>query len=167
MTHQEFTERVNLNVGAYYFDKVIHPDYMRSNLDKDAWCKLWKKNGGYQRALDWEIMQKNALLMTNEKNEKNIQILRTERAELINENTALLERNKELCQKVIELKEASVKMTAEIEQLIEISETYSSAELRQLVIDKIGFKAYIAYKIEHDKNIWAMDKEELIKTLTA
>jgi len=160
MTHQEFTERVNLNVSPYYFDHYVHPVYMKSELDKDAWCKLWKRNGGYQQAYDWERMMRTSCSDAIDKHVKRIDDLNKKIEELERENRELRTRNNEL-------EEESKNMTSEIEQLIEISETYSSAELRQLVIDKIGFKAYIAYKIEHDKNIWAMDKEELIKTLTA
>ena len=50
-------------------------------------------------------------------------------------------------------------------ELLEISETYSSAELRKVVIDIIGFKAYISYKFEHDKCIWQIDRDEIIKRM--
>ena len=160
MTHQEFTERVNLNVSPYYFDNYVHPVYMRSELDKDAWCKLWKKNGGYQQAYDWERMQHITCSNAIDKHVKRIDDLNKEIEQLVRENKELRTRNNEL-------EEETKNLTAEIEQLIEISETYSSAELRQLVIDKIGFKAYISYKLEHGKNLWEMDKDDLIKTLSA
>ncbi len=50
-------------------------------------------------------------------------------------------------------------------ELLEISEKYSSAELREIVINAIGFKAYITYKFEHDKCIWQLDRDEIINRM--
>ena len=38
-------------------------------------------------------------------------------------------------------------------------------ELRELIINEIGFKAYIAYKLENDMNIWQLDKDAIIDNL--
>ena len=47
-------------------------------------------------------------------------------------------------------------------ELLEISEKYSSAELREIVINAIGFKEYISYKFEHNMAIWQLDRDEII-----
>ena len=50
-------------------------------------------------------------------------------------------------------------------ELLEISEKYSSAELREIVINAIGFKEFISYKFEHDMTIWQLDRDEIINRI--
>lgn len=42
MTQQEFTNRVKVEVSTKEFD-AIHEVYMNSDLDKDAFCRMWVK----------------------------------------------------------------------------------------------------------------------------
>ena len=49
--------------------------------------------------------------------------------------------------------------------LIDRSEKYADAELRKYVIEEIGFKNYIAYKMEKGYNLWQLDKDEILKSL--
>lgn len=42
MLHEEFTKRVGISVSYQEFD-AIHVVYMASELDKDEFCKAWKK----------------------------------------------------------------------------------------------------------------------------
>lgn len=51
------------------------------------------------------------------------------------------------------------------ETLIDISEEASSISLREFIINHIGFKAYISYKLKQRKAIWAMDMDMLISSL--
>lgn len=54
MLKQEFEDRVGITVsGDYYYDQ-IEPEYMKSTLDKDAWCKQWKRNHGIQKVIQYE-----------------------------------------------------------------------------------------------------------------
>lgn len=59
MLLQEFAARTGLEPTYKYFFEVIHEDYMKSNLDKDAFCKQWKKQGGYQKAYDAICKERN------------------------------------------------------------------------------------------------------------
>ena len=52
MTIQEFTDRTGFAPTESYYHSVIEPEYMASNIEKDAWCKQWKRNGGIQKAYD-------------------------------------------------------------------------------------------------------------------
>lgn len=54
MLQKEFEERVKFEVSADCYHKCIEPEYNASQLDKDEWVKEWKKNGGIQKAYDWE-----------------------------------------------------------------------------------------------------------------
>lgn len=55
MTRQEFQSRVGIKVSQSCYETLIEPAYMNSDLDKDAWCKQWKRNGGVQKVIDFEI----------------------------------------------------------------------------------------------------------------
>ena len=50
MLLQEFTKLTGFTPTEEYFNGVIHPVYMVSSMDKVAWCKKWKRNGGVQTA---------------------------------------------------------------------------------------------------------------------
>lgn len=162
MLISEFIDRTGFRPTEDYYHTVIEPEYNRSNLDKDAWCKQWKKNGGIQKAYD--AMCKQAAreylrVLSLEEDNKNlrnqIDSLRSDNKDLSNTNKQLLNDRKERIDERI----------AMAYELLEISETYSSAELRNIVIDIIGFKAYISYKFEHDKNIWQLDRDEIIERM--
>ena len=49
--------------------------------------------------------------------------------------------------------------------LIDRSEKSADAELREYVIENIGFKDYISYKMEKGYNLWQLDKDEILKSL--
>ena len=51
------------------------------------------------------------------------------------------------------------------ETLIDISEEASSSSLREFIINHIGFKAYITYKLKQNKAIWAIDTDMLTSSL--
>ena len=59
MTQQEFTKRTGFYPTAEQFN-AIHELYMKSDKDKDAWCKEWKRNGGVE-----EYSKANALEIAN------------------------------------------------------------------------------------------------------
>lgn len=162
MLISEFIDRTGFKPTEDYYHTVIEPEYNRSNLDKDAWCKQWKKNGGIQKAYDAmckqaarEYLRVLSLEEDNKNLRKQIDSLRSDNKDLSNTNKQLLNDRKERIDERI----------AMAYELLEISETYSSAELRKVVIDIIGFKAYIAYKLEHDKAIWKIDREEIIERM--
>lgn len=49
MTHEEFYQRTNITVPACEFER-IHDAYMLTDMNKDAFCDLWKNGlGDYER----------------------------------------------------------------------------------------------------------------------
>lgn len=54
MTKQEFEKRVGFEVSQNCYEKWIEPKYMSSELDKDVWCKQWKRKGGIHQVLSYE-----------------------------------------------------------------------------------------------------------------
>lgn len=163
MTIQEFIDRTGFRPTDDYYHTVIEPEYMASKeIDKDKWCKVWKRNGGIQKAYD--AMKEDAAdshlrLTTIEPLMKN---LRDEKKELRDEIKILREENESLRN---DRKDRIDDRTKLMYSLIGISERYSSSELRELIINEIGFNAYIAYKFENDMNIWQLDKDAIIENL--
>lgn len=162
MLQKEFEERTGFRPSVDYYHEVIEPEYMRSNLDKDAFCKQWKKQGGIQKAYDALKEQDaneyaNVLSLENENESfaNEISSLKADLKDLSESYNALLNERKESIEDKMNMMEA----------LIEISETYSSSELRQLVIDNIGFKAYITYKLINKKAIWKIDADAIIENM--
>lgn len=156
MTIQEFTDRTGFAPTESYYHSVIEPEYMASSEnDKDKWCKAWKRNGGIQKAYDAICKDAAANKLKVDAYEKRITFLQNKEAELTEEVEALRDDRVERINERMDL----------IEFLIGISERYSSSELRELIINEIGFKAYIAYKLENDMNIWQLDKDAIIDNL--
>ena len=55
MLQEEFEKRVNFKVSSECYHTLIEPEYNNSYLNKDTWCKQWKRKGGIQKAYDFEI----------------------------------------------------------------------------------------------------------------
>ena len=130
--------------------------------EKDAWCKQWKKNGGIQKAYD-------ALKEQAANEYANVLSLESKNREL-NKMIASMDEVLTKCKELSETAMSDLNAAQEREQsivyeLLEISEKYSSAELRKVVIDIIGFKKYISYKFEHDMAIWQLDRDEIINRI--
>lgn len=162
MLISEFIDRTGFRPTEDYYHTVIEPEYNRSNLDKDAWCKQWKKNGGIQKAYD-------ALKEQAANEYANVLSLESKNREL-NKTIASMNEDltvyKERLETVIsDLNAAQKKEQSMMYELLEISEKHSSAELREIVINAIGFKKYISYKFEHDMAIWQLDRDAIIENL--
>ena len=50
MMKSEFVERVGFEPTAAEYDE-IEAEYMGTDIDKDQFCKEWKRNGGVQRLM--------------------------------------------------------------------------------------------------------------------
>lgn len=162
MLISEFIDRTGFRPTEDYYHTVIEPEYNASDLEKDAWCKQWKKNGGIQKAYD-------ALKVQAANEYANVLSLESKNREL-NKMIASMDEDltkyKELSETAMsDLNAAQEREQSMMYELLEISEKYSSAELREIVINAIGFKAYIAYKFEHDKCIWQLDRDEIINRM--
>lgn len=162
MLVSEFIDRTGFRPTEDYYHTVIEPEYNRSNLDKDAWCKQWKKNGGIQKAYDAlkeQAANEYAYILSLESKNRELN-------KMIASMDEDLTKYKELSETAMsDLNAAQEREQSMMYELLEISEKYSSAELREIVINAIGFKAYISYKFEHDKNIWQLDRDEIIERM--
>lgn len=162
MLISEFIDRTGFRPTEDYYHTVIEPEYNASDLEKDAWCKQWKKNGGIQKAYD--ALKKQA---ANEyANVLSLESKNRELNKMIASMDEDLTKYKELSETAMsDLNAVQEKGQSMMYELLEISEKYSSAELREIVINAIGFKEYISYKFEHDMTIWQLDRDEIINRI--
>ena len=162
MIISEFIDRTGFRPTEDYYHTVIEPEYNASDLEKDAWCKQWKKNGGIQKAYD--ALKEQA---ANEyANVLSLESKNRELSKMIASMDEDLTKYKELSETATsDLNAAQEREQSKMYELLEISEKYSSAELREIVINAIGFKEYISYKFEHDMAIWQLDRDKIIENL--
>lgn len=162
MLISEFIDRTGFRPTEDYYHTVIEPEYNASDLEKDAWCKQWKKNGGIQKAYD-------ALKEQAANEYANVLSLESKNRELDKMVASMdedLTKYKELSETAMsDLNAVQKREQSMMYELLEISEKYSSAELREIVINAIGFKEYISYKFEHDMAIWQLDRDKIIENL--
>lgn len=162
MLISEFIDRTGFRPTEDYYHTVIEPEYNASDLEKDAWCKQWKKNGGIQKAYD--ALKEQA---ANEyANVLSLESKNRELSKMIASMDEDLTKYKELSETAMtDLNAAQEREQSMMYELLEISEKYSSAELREIVINAIGFKEYVSYKFEHDMAIWQLDRDKIIENL--
>lgn len=162
MLISEFIDRTGFRPTEDYYHTVIEPEYNRSSFDKDAWCKQWKKNGGIQKAynaMHKEAMDEHFKALDLESKNRNL-------SKMVASMDEDLTKYKELSETAMrDLNAAQEREQSIVYELLEISEKYSSAELREIVINAIGFKKYISYKFEHDMAIWQLDRDEIINRI--
>jgi len=155
MMINEFIERTGFKPTEYYYHAEIEREYEASDMDKDKWCKLWLKNGGIQKAYDAMCKDAAANKLKVDAYEKRITFLQNKEAELTEEVEALRDDRVERINERMEL----------IEFLINSAEKWSATDIREKVIEMIGAKEYIRYKLEHDLNLWELDKELIMKLI--
>ena len=162
MLISEFIDRTVFRPTEDYYHTVIEPEYNASDLEKDAWCKQWKKNGGIQKAYDAlkkQAANEYATVLSLESKNRELN-------KMIASMDEDLTKYKELSETAMsDLNAVQEREQSMMYELLEISEKYSSAELREIVINAIGFKEYISYKFEHDMAIWQLDRDKIIENL--
>ena len=138
---QEFEERANFKISLECYHSLIEPGYNASKLDKDEWVKEWKKNGGFQKAYDWEKERANKCQKGNK---------------------ALTEESIEMDEKLAEQTHANMRQA---EYLIEKGTQYSDSEMLNKAKDLLGEKAYITYKLENNIELTDEDKKFILANL--
>ena len=141
MMKQEFEERANFKISLECYHSLIEPGYNASKLDKDEWVKEWKKNGGFQKAYDWEKERANKCQKGNK---------------------ALTEESIEMDEKLAEQTHANMRLA---EYIIEKGTQYSDSEMLNKAKDLLGEKAYITYKLENNIELTDEDKKFILANL--
>ena len=155
MLQQEFEERVGFTVTSDCYHECIEPEYNASKLEKDEWCKQWKKDHGIQRAYSWmakrvEELEKSIKEMSQVFEDNIAKQLEIERLRAENDtiSNCLEARNKQLSDLNI--------------FMIEQSNAYGSTELRAKAIELMGAKEYLRYKLANNLSLWEADRNLLI-----
>ena len=155
MLQQEFEERVGFTVTSDCYHECIEPEYDASKLEKDEWCKQWKKDHGIQRAYSWMAKRVEELEKFTEEmgnifadNEAKVQEIDDLKTSLENVSDSLASRNKQLSELLC--------------FMIEQSNVYSSTELRAKAIELMGAKEYLRYKLANNLSLWEADRNLLI-----
>lgn len=154
----EFQERTGFNPTPDCYTYCIEPEYNNSDLDKDSWCKQWKRNGGLQRAYDWECMRKEEFRKELSKSETKL-----------HDALCQLEEQNKVWEERDSLQKANLELTNDklnlVIFLIEQAEKWSASDLREKAIEIVGAKRYLSYKVSHNMLLWDADKELLIENL--
>ena len=155
MLQQEFEERVGFTVTSDCYHECIEPEYNASKLEKDEWCKQWKKDHGIQRAYSWMAKRVEELEKFTEEmgdvfadNEAKTQEIDDLKTSLESVSDSLASRNKQLSELLC--------------FMIEQSNAYSSTELRAKAIELMGAKEYLRYKLANNLTLWEADRNLLI-----
>ena len=138
MLLKEFIERTGFTPTEECFNMHINPAYMESKLEKDEWCKIWKKSDGLALAYQWQVD--------------------FDRAEIASQKAE----TQEILKRQADFSDEQAEMTV---FLIEQAEKWAANDLREKAIEIMGAKEYITYKIEHGMNLWQLDKELIIELL--
>lgn len=152
MLLKEFIDRTGFTPTDDYYHTEIEPEYNRSKLEKDDWCREWKKNGGIQKAYD--AMCKDAA-----SNYLRVQEL----DKLVDEKTETLTGYYKWIQE-LEPKAAAYDTMADF--MIEQAEKWSASDLRMKAIEMLGPREYLRRKIERKMNLWTADRKLLVAILT-
>lgn len=141
MTKQEFETRTGLTVTTNEYT-YIERVYMASNLQKDEFCKEWKKN----RSLATSNLVCDLVM--------EIETLRGSYETLQKEYTRAQENAK-----------ASTNHMADF--LILQAENCSASDLREKAIKMVGIKEYLRRRIDFGFSLWEEDKKALNEILSA
>lgn len=169
MMQNEFEQRANFKVSTDCYHKLIEPEYNASNLDKDEWVKEWKKQGGIQKAYEWEQHRREAA----EKEAKheheiteeigNERDLYKKKAENLQKSASLnLKELKETEEELSDLKERYETLA---EALIGKAAYYNDEELMDTAKTILGEKRYISFKLHNNLELTDEDKELILSNM--
>lgn len=158
MLISEFIDRTGFRPTEDYYRTEIEPEYNRSNLNKDEWCKQWKKDGGIQKAY-------NAMCHQAGNDYAQVLTLQGRVKELEEHNGKLIDECNQLYAAKARLEDIEAEKIEMTVFIIEQAEKYGSNELREKAIEIMGAKEYIAYKIDHEINLWQLDKDLILQLL--
>lgn len=165
----EFEQRANFKVSTDCYHKVIEPEYNASNLDKDEWVKEWKKQGGIQKAYEWEqhrreVAEKEAKheLRTIEEigNERDLYKQKAE-----NQQKSASLNLKELQETEEELSNLRERYETLAEALIGKAAYYNDEELMDTAKAILGDKRYISFKLRNNLELTEEDKELIMSNM--
>lgn len=169
MMQQEFEDRAKFEVSADCYHKCIEPEYNASKLDKDEWVKEWKKNGGIQKAYDWErTNRQQAQKQAKELDAINRDISEErnfykEKAENLEKgHKAMVEKSKEMDNKLA----VAMDVYIQLAEFITITGTKHKDEpMLRKAKEILGAKRYITFKLTNNIELTEQDKKLIMAYL--
>ena len=169
MMQQEFEDRAKFEVSADCYHKCIEPEYNASSLDKDEWVKEWKKNGGIQKAYNWECMNrkqaekeaKGAHEITKSVEEERDFYMK--QAKDFSDRKKELDKQNEMLQDQVEALNNEAKSIAEF--MVKRGTKNNDMALLHEAADILGEKAYIEYKLKNNIELTEEDKKLILENL--
>lgn len=159
MMQKEFEDRAKFKVSAECYHMLIEPEYNASNLDKDEWVKEWKKQGGIQKAYDFErqhqLEQFNVICGERD--------LYKKKAENLQKSASL--NLKELQETEEELSDLRERYETLAEALIRKAAYYNDEELMDTAKTILGEKRYISFKLHNNLELTEEDKELILSNM--
>lgn len=180
MLISEFIDRTGFRPSHECYEKHIEPQYNSSDLDKDEWCKQWKRKGGIADAYQWQVVFDTAKINEAKEeinsNQNEINRLNKMLKAAADTTDRLNQDKKELQEKLNEQikinNELNGTMCQEADEKVELivflilqAEKWAATDLREKAIELMGAREYIAYKINHDLNLWQADKDLILELL--
>lgn len=169
MLQKEFEERVKFEVSADCYHKCIEPEYNASQLDKDEWVKEWKKNGGIQKAYDWERTNRHLAEKETKQTKEAIESVAEERdsymkqAKEFSDKAKELDKANEVAQSQAEALNNEIKSLAEF--MVKRGTKNNDKALLAEAASILGEKAYISYKLKNNIELNEEDKKIILRNL--
>ena len=169
MMQNEFEQRANFKVSTDCYHKVIEPEYNASNLDKDEWVKEWKKQGGIQKAYEWEQHRREAAEKEAKHQLETIEEIGNERdlykKKAENNQKSASINLKELQETEKELSDLKERYETLAEALIGKAAYYNDEELMDTAKTILGEKRYIGFKLRNNLELTEEDKELILSNM--
>lgn len=169
MMQQEFEDRAMFKVSADCYHKCIEPEYNASSLDKDEWVKEWKKNGGIQKAYDWERTNRYLAEKEAKHTKEAIESVAEERdsymkqAKEFSDKAKELDKSNEVAQNQAEALNNEIKSLAEF--MVKRGTKNNDKALLAEAASILGEKAYISYKLKNNIELNEEDKKIILRNL--
>jgi hypothetical protein len=169
MMQNEFEQRANFKVSTDCYHKLIEPEYNASKLDKDEWVKEWKKQGGIQKAYEWEQKKRETSEAATKHELEILNDVSAERdfykkkAENLQKSASL--NLKELQETEEELSDLKERYETLAEALIGKAAYYNDEELMDTAKAILGDKRYISFKLRNNLELTEEDKELILSNM--
>lgn len=169
MMQKEFEDRAKFKVSAECYHMLIEPEYNASNLDQDEWVKEWKKQGGIQKAYEWEQKKRETSEAATKHELEILNDVSAERdfykkkAENLQKSASL--NLKELQGTEEELSDLKERYETLAEALIGKAAYYNDEELMDTAKAILGDKRYISFKLRNNLELTEEDKELILSNM--
>ena len=166
---KEFEDRAKFKVSAECYHMLIEPEYNASNLDQDEWVKEWKKQGGIQKAYEWEQKKRETSEAATKHELEILNDVSAERdfykkkAENLQKSASL--NLKELQGTEEELSDLKERYETLAEALIGKAAYYNDEELMDTAKAILGDKRYISFKLRNNLELTEEDKELILSNM--